>query len=70
MKILKRLGLALLVLLVLATGAFVWQASRLQPDLELGTAAPDVSFATLDGGELPLASLRGQLVLLDFWGST
>jgi hypothetical protein len=70
MKILKVVGGVLLVLLVFGGSAFVWQALRLEPDVELGSAAPDVSFATLDADPLALTSLRGQVVLLDFWGST
>jgi peroxiredoxin len=38
--------------------------------VERGSAAPDVALATLDGGTLALSSLRGKVVLLDFWGST
>ena len=33
-----------------------------------GVLAPDFSLATLAGGEVRLSSLRGKVVLLDFWG--
>ncbi len=34
-----------------------------------GTAAPDVAVTRLDGRKLPLSSLRGQVVLLNFWAT-
>ena len=67
---LKTLGLCLACLLVVAGGMFAWQAALLSPDLELGTTVADVSVTTADGEPLALSSLRGQVVLLDFWGST
>jgi len=35
--------------------------------LEVGVAAPEVDFLDLDGTPVPLASLRGKTVLLNFW---
>ena len=67
---LKTLGLCLAGLLVVAGGMFAWQAARLSPDLELGTTVADVSVTTADGDSLAISSLRGKVVLLDFWGST
>jgi cytochrome oxidase Cu insertion factor (SCO1/SenC/PrrC family) len=60
----------LAILVAALAGLFVWQAARLSPDLELGVAVADVSLTTADGEALPLSSLRGKIVLLDFWGST
>ena len=37
--------------------------------LEAGSAAPDFQLPTLDGDELSLSSLRGQVVLVDFWAT-
>ncbi len=34
-----------------------------------GTDAPAVSFAMLDGRDVPLESLRGQVVLVNFWAT-
>ncbi len=70
MKTLKIIGILVVVLLVVAGGGLLWMASMLDPDIELGSTSPEVSVATLDGEPLPLASLRGNVVLLDFWGST
>jgi hypothetical protein len=55
---------------VLAVGFLGWQSARLSPDVELGSASPDVALATLDGVDLPVSSLRGKIVLLDFWNTT
>lgn len=67
---LKTLGLCLAGLLVAAGGMFAWQAALLSPGIELGTTVADVSVTTADGEPLAISSLRGKVVLLDFWGST
>ncbi len=36
---------------------------------EPGSLAPETRFETLDGDPLPLTSLRGKVVVLDFWAS-
>lgn len=37
--------------------------------LNVGDLAPELNFKTPDGKEVALSSLRGQLVLIDFWAS-
>lgn len=37
--------------------------------LEVGKLAPDLAFSTPDGKIIPLSSLRGKMVLVDFWAS-
>lgn len=37
--------------------------------LEIGNKAPDLILKTPDGKDLALSSLKGQMVLLDFWAS-
>ncbi|HAH24114.1 MAG TPA: TlpA family protein disulfide reductase [Prolixibacteraceae bacterium] len=40
-----------------------------QIGLELGNKAPEISEKTADGKELKLSSLKGKIVLIDFWAS-
>ena len=57
---------------VLALGALwaVWSADPLPPPLEAGRPAPDFALPRVGGGQpLELASLRGQVVLLNFWAT-
>ena len=70
MKALKKFGLVVGALIVVIGLFLAWMAGQLAPDVRLGAPAPDVTLASLDGTPLPLASLRGQVVLLDFWSST
>lgn len=37
--------------------------------LNIGNKAPEISEKTVDGKELKLSSLKGQVVLIDFWAS-
>jgi thiol-disulfide isomerase/thioredoxin len=37
--------------------------------INVGNTAPDLAFKNPDGKEIRLSSLRGQVVLLDFWAS-
>lgn len=58
-----------------AEKAFKEQEARNQQEREKklnemqGTPAPDFTLPSLDGTELSLSSLRGKVVVLDFWGS-
>ena len=44
-------------------------ASNVTTGLEIGQRAPELNYATPDGKEVSLSSLRGRLVLIDFWAS-
>jgi thiol-disulfide isomerase/thioredoxin len=44
------------------------EARRLRPKTT-GVEAPDAQFARFGGGSVSLQSLRGKVVLLDFWGT-
>ena len=59
-----RLGIALLCLVALGTAA----AAGPQP-LRIGDPVPPFSLQTLDGKTLDIASLKGKVVLLDFWAT-
>jgi peroxiredoxin len=47
----------------------VVSAPRTPPPLGRGAAAPPFELAKLDGGAVSLASLRGQVVLVNFWAT-
>ena len=70
----RRAGLAALALLVVGLGFNIAWASRhfdaLRP-MEHGEAAPEIDLPRIDGtaGRLTLSSLRGKVVLLDFWAT-
>lgn len=44
-------------------------ASEALVGLELGNRAPDFTLDTIDGDETSLWSLRGQIVMINFWGT-
>lgn len=69
-RAMKTLKILIAVLLLVVGVGGGWQAARLDPDVELGASRPDVVFTDFDGASLPLSSLLGKVVLLDFWGST
>lgn len=70
----RRAGLAALALLVVGLGFNIAWASRhfdaLRP-MEHGEAAPEIDLPRIDAtpGRLRLSSLRGKVVLLDFWAT-
>jgi len=70
MKFLKIAGAGLLLLILAGGAGLYWMAGQLAPDVVRGAEAPQVSFTGLEGEEIALADLRGQVVLLEFWGST
>ncbi len=57
------------VLLVVVIGIFIGRYFYLKPDLVNGQKAPDFEARLRSGDRLSLSDLRGQYVLLDFWGS-
>ncbi len=57
---LKRLGISLGILALLAF--LVFHLTKSQP-------APDVTFTTIQGKEISMASLKGKVVLVNFWAT-
>ena len=59
----------------LGLGVWLWQADRQkvgvesQPAAQAVRPAPDFTLQTADGGQVRLAELRGQVVLLNFWAT-
>ena len=61
--------LALALLLVAGALWVVFGAERPAAPVGEGHPAPDFTLRQLDGGELALSSLRGRVVLLNFWAT-
>jgi thiol-disulfide isomerase/thioredoxin len=65
--------LALLAILTLAGCHRNQSVKKTKPTseigLEIGKMAPDLAFSSPDGKVIALSSLRGKLVLVDFWAS-
>lgn len=59
----------ILVLLGIATFAFGFVYQNNKQGTNIGEKAIDLAFTTPDGKTLALTSLKGQVVLLDFWAS-
>jgi peroxiredoxin len=57
-----------LPLVVLFLGVFAWYQYR-KPSVSAGEMAPDFEAVAPDGRTARLSDLRGQYVLLQFWGS-
>ncbi|MCO5218263.1 MAG: TlpA family protein disulfide reductase [Thermomicrobiales bacterium] len=68
---------AVLILIVLALGAYQWFGNRDDGGTNLrsvdtpavGKPAPDFTLQTFDGGEITLSEQQGKVVILNFWGS-
>ena len=66
-KVSKALPLVVgLVVIILITRALLSSGGS-RP--QLGDAAPDFTLLTFDGSEISLASMRGQVLVLNFWAS-
>ncbi|WP_163708467.1 TlpA family protein disulfide reductase [Mangrovibacterium lignilyticum] len=61
--ILSAVGLAIVTFL----GAAIWYLNRVH--LNIGDKAPEITEQTIDGKDIKLSSLKGKMVLVDFWAS-
>jgi thiol-disulfide isomerase/thioredoxin len=50
-------------------GRYAVQNNKTKSGLAIGSAAPEINQASPDGVNIPLSSLRGKYVLIDFWAS-
>jgi thiol-disulfide isomerase/thioredoxin len=53
---------------IFSLGSFA-QKAKPAIGLEIGNVAPEINLPDVNGKLLPLSSLRGQIVLVDFWAS-
>lgn len=58
-----------LILLLGAAAYFIGRYFYMMPKYTNGTPAPAISAQLIDGSSFELTQLKGQYVLLDFWGS-
>lgn len=59
----------LLLLVLLAAGAWYWRYLYQTPSYGKGQQAPDFELTASDGSTLRLSDFKGKHLLLDFWGS-
>lgn len=59
------LNILLVVIILIYAGRYLY----MQPSFHNGDVAPDFSATTITGQALNLSKLRGNYILLDFWGS-
>ena len=64
----KKMLLLVAIAIVATTGSFA-QTPKPVEGLEIGNLAPELKFKSPDGKEIALSSLRGKIVLIDFWAS-
>ena len=55
-----------LAIVIMITAGFMYKKSS---TLAIGTKAPELAFNNPEGKEIKLSSLKGKLVLIDFWAS-
>jgi thiol-disulfide isomerase/thioredoxin len=67
-KIMK-ITLFLLSIAIASSNLFAQVAPKPVEGLEIGNIAPDLKFKDPEGKEIALSSLRGKIVLVDFWAS-
>ncbi|MFM8431627.1 MAG: TlpA family protein disulfide reductase [Bacteroidota bacterium] len=59
----------LLIAVAILMGPLFTQAQALPTGTEVGQIAPEIKLADPNGKVIPLSSLRGKVVLIDFWAS-
>lgn len=67
MKALKTIGI--LAAIVFAVVFFLQSFKTAPPTLRIGDKAPEIELTNPDGKIVKLSSLKGQMVLIDFWAS-
>src|SRR5688572_10000937 len=62
-------ALFLLAITIASSSFLIAQTPKPVVGLEIGNVAPDLKFKDPQGKEIALSSLRGKIVLIDFWAS-
>lgn len=70
----KKINIILFALVLLVTGGFILQGNNFfKPDqnvgLNIGDKAPEIDLKDPDGKTIKLSSLKGYIVLIDFWAA-
>jgi thiol-disulfide isomerase/thioredoxin len=65
----KRTGEILMALLLFMGSGVQAKVGNVQTGTEIGDKAPEIIEKSLNGDELKLSSLKGKLVLIDFWAA-
>ncbi len=65
----KKIVYIVTVLFFAATTSFAQKSNPIPTGLEVGNKAPELSFSSPAGKLIPLSSLKGKMVLIDFWAS-
>ncbi|MFA5801353.1 MAG: TlpA disulfide reductase family protein [Thermoleophilia bacterium] len=61
---------AFALIVLLATGGFLYYQSTKPPTVTEGMQAPDFTYPVFGGGEATLSSFRGKVVLVNIWNTT
>jgi cytochrome c biogenesis protein CcmG, thiol:disulfide interchange protein DsbE len=69
MNVPRHIGTIIVTITVLILGALIWVNRERFTPLDVGSAAPDYDVVTLAGDTVPLASFRGDVVLLNIWAT-
>jgi thiol-disulfide isomerase/thioredoxin len=69
MKILKSLSISLITLILIISSVEAKSKGSTATGIRIGNKAPEIIENSATGNQLKLSSLRGKLVLIDFWAS-
>jgi peroxiredoxin len=58
-----------LIIFLILSGSVVLSVAAQQTGIEPGNKAPEIRLPNLKGDTIALSSLKGKLVLIDFWGT-
>ena len=61
--------LFIIAIAIVAVTGLSAQTPKPVEGLEVGNIAPELKFKSPEGKEIALSSLRGKIVLIDFWAS-